>query len=136
MIHKKPILHQRVRKIQDSFAWIPHSFLRNGFWSSLNHHELLLYLFLVLAADRLGVSYYSFDKICSLVGVNTDEYILARNELINKDFIAFDGHLFQVLSLSENFKPTVPEPISSQKEMMQRDPATIHQTIRRSLDNV
>ncbi len=135
MIHKEPILPQRVRKIQGSFAWIPHSFLRNGFWSSLNHHELLLYLFLVLAADRLGVSYYSFDKICSLVGVNTDEYILARNELINKDLIAFNGHLFQVLSLSENFKPTVPQPISSQKEMMLRDPATIHQTIRRSLDN-
>lgn len=136
MIHKKPILHQRVRKIQGSFAWIPHSFLRNGFWSILNHHELLLYLFLVLAADRLGVSYYSFDKICSLIGIHTDEYILARNELINKDLIAFDGHLFQVLSLSENFKPTVPQPISSQKEMMLRDPATIHQTIRRSLDNV
>ncbi len=136
MIHKKPILSQRIRKIQGSFAWIPHSFLRDGFWSSLNHHELQLYLFLVLAADRLGISYYSFDKICSLVGVNTDEYILARNELIDKDLIAFDGHLFQVLSLSENFKPTVPQPISSQKEMMQRDPATIHQTIRRSLDNV
>jgi len=135
MIHKKPILHQRVRKIQGSFAWIPHSFLRNGFWGNLNHHELLLYLFLVLAADRLGVSYYSFDKICSLIGIHTDEYILARNELINKDLIAFDGHLFQVLSLSENFKPTVPQPISSQKEMMIRDPATIHQTIRRSLDN-
>ncbi len=135
MIHKKTIFHQRVRKIQGSFAWIPHSFLRNGFWGSLNHHELLLYLFLVLAADRLGVSYYSFDKICSLIGIHTDEYILARNELINKDLIAFDGHLFQVLSLSENFKPAVPQPISSQKEMMLRDPATIHQTIRRSLDS-
>ncbi len=75
MIHKKPILNQRVRKIQGSFAWIPHSFLRKGLWSSLNHHELLLYLFLVLAADRLGVSYYSFDKICSLIGIHTDEYI-------------------------------------------------------------
>ena len=135
MIRKEPILHQRITKIQGSFAWIPHSFLRNGFWSSLDHHELLLYLFLVLAADRLGVSYYSFDKICSLLDINTDEYILARNQLIDKDLIAFDGHLFQVLSLSENFKPTVPQPISSQKAMMLRDPATIHQTIRRSLGN-
>ena len=135
MIRKDPILHQRIRKIQGSFAWIPHSFLRNGFWSSLTHHELLLYLFLVLAADRLGISYYSFDKICSLLGVNTDEYILARNQRIDKDLIAFDGHLFQVLSLSENLKPTVPQPISSKKEMMLRDPATIHQTIRRSLGN-
>jgi hypothetical protein len=135
MIHKKPILHQRIRKIQGSFAWISHSFLRNGFWSSLNHHELLLYMFLVLAADRKGISYYSFDKICSFLDIHTDEYILARNELINKDLIAFDGHLFQVLSLPENFKPIVPQPIFSQKEMMLRDPATIHQTIKRSLNN-
>ena len=135
MIHKKPILHQRIRKIRGSFAWISHSFLRNGFWSSLDHHELLLYLFLVLAADRKGISYYSFDKICSLLGIHTDEYILARNELINKDLIAFDGHLFQVLSLPENFKPIVPQPIFSQKEMMLRDPATIHQTIKSSLNN-
>jgi hypothetical protein len=135
MIHKKPILHKRIRKIQGSFAWISHSFLRNGFWSSLNHHELLLYMFLVLAADRKGISYYSFDKICSFLDIHTDEYILARNELINKDLIAFDGHLFQVLSLPENFKPIVPQPIFSQKEMMLRDPATIHQTIKRSLNN-
>ena len=135
MIRKEPIFPQRIRKIQGSFAWIPHSFLRNGFWSSLTHHELLLYLFLVLASDRMGISYYSFDKICSLLGVNTDEYILARNQLIDKDLIAFDGHCFQVLSLSENLKPTVPQPILSQKEMMLRDPATIHQTIRRSLGN-
>ncbi len=135
MIHKKPILHQRIRKIQGSFAWIPHFFLRNGFWGNLNHHELLLYLFLVLAADRQGVSYYSFDKICSLLGINTDEYIQARNELIDKDLIAFDGHFFQVLSLPENFKPVVPQPIFSKKEMMLRDPATIHQIIKGSLGN-
>ena len=67
MINKKPLVCHRVRKIDGSFAWISHRFLRDGFWASLNHHELLLYLFLVITGDRQGISYYSFDKICSLL---------------------------------------------------------------------
>ena len=58
MIKKKILNQQRVRKIEGSFAFIEHRFLRHGFWKSLKHHELLLYLFLVLAADRNGISYY------------------------------------------------------------------------------
>jgi hypothetical protein len=54
MISKKPLYPQRVRKINGSFAFIEHQFLRKGFWEDLNHHELLLYFFLILAADRNG----------------------------------------------------------------------------------
>ena len=63
MITKAPLDHDRVRKIAGSFAFIEHRFLRNGFFSALTHHELLLYVFLVLVADRNGLSYYSYDKI-------------------------------------------------------------------------
>jgi hypothetical protein len=52
-----------VRRITGSFAFIEHRFLRSGFWDSLTHDELLLYLFLILAADRNGISCYSYDKI-------------------------------------------------------------------------
>jgi hypothetical protein len=52
MIEKKPLIPDRIRKITGSFAFIEHRFLRKGFWTSLTHHELLLYIFLVLAADR------------------------------------------------------------------------------------
>ena len=100
-IEKQPLDPERVRKIKGSFAFIEHRFLRDGFWSSLDPHQLLLYLFLVLVADRNGLSYYSFDKICTLVGLSLDEYIEARNTLIAKDLIASNGHLFQVLSLPE-----------------------------------
>ncbi len=133
MINKPPVCKQRIRNIHGSFAWIPHAFLNNGLWSSLSHHELLLYFFLVMAANRQGVSFYSFDKICSLLGIYTDEYILARNKLIDKGLIAFDGHLFQVLSLPEKVQVNSAKPITSQQEMMLKDPATVHQTIRKSL---
>lgn len=101
MITKQPLKDHRVRKINGSFAWVSHRFLRQGYWSSLSHHELVLYLFLVMVADRQGMSYYGYDKICSLTAISMDEYIQARNGLIDKDLIAFDGRMFQVLSLPQ-----------------------------------
>jgi hypothetical protein len=38
-------------------------------------------------------------RIRSLLGLGLDEYIQARDELIDDGLIAFDGKLFQVLSL-------------------------------------
>lgn len=49
MILKKVLNAQRVRSICGSFAFLEHRFLRGGFLSSLTHHELILYVFLVLA---------------------------------------------------------------------------------------
>jgi len=133
MAETTPLCPHRVRKITGSFAFIEHRFIRNGFFSSLSHQELLLYVFLVLVGDRNGISYYSYDKICTVLRICVDEYILVRNGLIKKDLIAFDGQIFQVLSLPE--QPVIPirKPLCAE-EMEQKDPATIHQIIRESLD--
>ena len=56
MIDKQPLCPDRLRTIGGSFAFLEHRFLREGFWSSLGHHELLLYVFLILVADRNGLS--------------------------------------------------------------------------------
>jgi len=126
---RNPLVSHRVRIINGSFAFIEHRFLRHGFWAGLNHHELLLYFFLVLVADRQGLSFYSYDKICSLLTISVDEYILARDSLINRDLLAFDGTFFQVLSLP-------PEPVrlsqllQNREDMEREDPATIHQLIQ------
>jgi hypothetical protein len=132
MIEKKPLYSNRLRKITGSFAFIEHRFLRQGFFGTLSQHELLLYMFLVLVADRNGLSYYGYDKICTLLNVSVDQYILARNGLIEKDLIAFDGHLYQVLSLPP--KPCAPStvPLKSLKDMQTHDPATINQLITKS----
>ena len=133
MIEKRVLCQDRVRRIGGSFAFIEHRFLRDGFFASLTHFELLLYVFLVIAADRAGLSYYSYDKICSLLAMDVDDYIAARNALIDKDLIAFDGLLFQVLCLPE--KPTVNAPrlLLRAEDMAEKDPATIHQIIRDAL---
>jgi len=99
MIKKKILNTERVRRIAGGFSFIPHRFVTDGFLSSLNRQQLLLYLFLVLVSDRYGLSFYSYDAICSLLQVCVDDYIKARDGLIRKDLIAFDGTLFQVLDL-------------------------------------
>ena len=133
MIEKQPLCPERLRTIRGSFAFIEHRFLREGFWNSLGHHELLLYMFFILVADRNGLSYYSFDKICSLVELSLDDYVLARNALIHKDLIAFDGHLFQVLSLPPKPVTSPKTPLTHPHQMAQNDPATIRGLIRASL---
>jgi len=133
MIKTKILCPNRVRRITGSFAFIEHRLLRDGFWESFSQRELLLYVFLILAADRNGVSYYSYDKIYSLLRISMDEYLNARNALIDKDLIAFDGYFFQVLSLPE--KP-VKQPLrllKSQQQMEKYDPATICNLIGQSL---
>ena len=133
MIDKTPICPQRLRKITGSFAFIEHRFLRDGFFETLTHHELLLYLFLVLVADRRGLSYYSYDKICTLLRISVDEYLCARNTLIQKDLIAFDGYLYQVLSLPQSPAGKRASPLKTPKDMAQKDPATIGQIVRNTL---
>lgn len=125
MITKKLLAPHRVRRINGGFSFIPHRFLVDGFLASLNQKEILLYLFLVLASDRQGLSFYSYDSICSLLQLTLDQYVEARDGLIEKDLIAFDGTIFQVLEL-----PSEPKEVSTAKQ----DPAGIAQLIRQSLN--
>lgn len=132
---RKPLLSDRVRTINGGFAFIEHRFLRHGFWATLSHHELLLYFFLIMVGDRQGLSFYSYDKICSLLGVDLDTYIMARDLLIQKDLLAFDGTFFQVLSLPA-------EPVRhnrllvNEEDMKREDPATISRIIKKSLEAI
>jgi hypothetical protein len=107
LIQKKVLRPDRVRKIKGGFSFIPHRFVTEGFLSALNQKELLLYFFLIVVSDRNGLSFYAYDVICSLLEFSVDDYIMARDGLIQKDLIAFDGTLFQVLDLPRRtLRPT------------------------------
>jgi len=114
MIRKRVLNPDRIRRITGGFSFIPHRFLIDGFLASLTQNELLLYLFLVIASDRHGLSYYSYDAICTLLRMGLDPYVAARNALIDKKLIAFDGTLFQVLALPEAPVPVDPKPNGNQ----------------------
>jgi hypothetical protein len=107
MIRKKIINLERVRRINGGFGFIPHRFLTDGFLFSLNQPELLLYFFLILAADKNGLSYYAYERICEFLDMDLDGYLRARDGLLYKDLIAFDNTVFQVLEL-----PAKPKSIS------------------------
>lgn len=63
------------------------------------------------------------------MSLTLDAYIAARNGLIGKGLIAFDGHRYQVLSLPSC--PAVPErrALLIAEDFEQRDPATIRSAI-------
>ena len=132
-MQKTPLVPDRVRKIEGGFSFVPHRFLSGGFFSTLDRNELLLYFFLVLAGDREGLSYYCYDRICSLLSLSLDEYLEARNGLIGKQLIAFDGTLYQVLELPAKPVRHGPRPLAGREEMEESDPATISRLITESL---
>src|SRR4051812_11581660 len=125
-ISRDPIAPDRIRDIGgQSFAFLPHRFLRDGFLSSLAPDEQRLYVFLVLAADRQGLSFYSCDRICSVLEMVLDDYIDARNGLLAKDLLAFDGFRFQVLSLPARPVYNSSHALRAGPELEDHDPATI-----------
>ena len=130
MIRKKILIPERIRQIEGSFGFIPHRFLADGFLAALSQHELLLYLFLVIAADRYGLSFYSCNSICSLLGLTVDQYLKARDGLIRKDLIAFNGTIFQVLSLPP---PLISYRRQKSRSTREKGPASIAQVFQQSL---
>jgi hypothetical protein len=130
MVNKKLLNPKRVRKIQGSFSFLEHRFLRQGFFGNLTQHELLLYLFLVLAGDQRGISYYSYEHICSITGITLDEYICVRDGLINTDLLAFDGFFFQVLALPTH-AVIRKQPLTSGQAIRGGKPVQIFDILRR-----
>ena len=83
---------QRVRKIEKTFAWIDHRLLRNGFLPAMTPEDQSLYLFLVLAADRNGVSFYRKEKICDCLGLDFQQFEVAKDRLVGMNLIAFEPY--------------------------------------------
>lgn len=100
MRNANPVCPERVRNIRAcTFGWIDHNFLHRGFLARLSHEELLLYFFLVTVADRNGVSFYDYARICTLLKLPADDYVRARNLLCERGLLAYRDGLFQVLAL-------------------------------------
>lgn len=108
--HVVPIVPQpeRVRRIAGSFAWLDHRLARHGYLERMTLEELAVYVFLVLAADRHGVSFYRKESIAKRLGIDWGQVDEAKARLLDKGLVAFrpftpldaDG-FFQVLPLPE-----------------------------------
>ena len=127
MIKKKIIDPNRIRRIDGGFSFIPHRFIADGFLTYLDQIEILLYLFLCLVSDRYGLSFYSYDTICSYLQLTLEELHEATDGLIEKDLIDFDGTIFQVLDLPS--KPVQNFPKKLDRELNRKE-------YRRHLKNI
>lgn len=93
MVHRpKRVLPcpDRIRTIEGSFAWLDHRLLREGHLPRLALEDLGVYVFLVLAADRNGCSFYHHEKIGLALGLSWEKFQEARERLIERGFIAFE----------------------------------------------
>ncbi len=130
---RPPLRPDRLRTTHGGFAYVPNRFLHGGFFAALTDQERALYLFLVIAGDRRGISFYSQERICSFLAATLDDYLTARNRLIKADLIAFDGSRFQVLSLPNAPVAPSPRPLENRADFEDRDPSTIRQFLEREL---
>ena len=96
----QPPRPDRIRSICGSFSWIDHRFLRQGFDQGLTRVEKLLYFVLVAVSNRDGVSFYSNERLAEILEIqHAHELTGARSELIDRDLIAFEHGIYQVLDL-------------------------------------
>lgn len=93
-MRKKYLIPQpkSIRRIQQSFAWIDHRLVRDGYLQVMTHEDLALYVFLILAADGKGVSFYRKEKICDLAALSFGQFEIAKDRLISMKLIAFEPY--------------------------------------------
>ena len=91
----------RLRSIEHErpFGWIPCRLLKSDLLRTMSTSAKLLYLHLALAADRQGLSFWGDKRIQETIAIGAAALEDARQQLIDLDLLAFDGHTYQLLSL-------------------------------------
>jgi hypothetical protein len=99
MIQKHVLVPQRLRRPPATgWSWLDRRFLR-AHGDYLSREAVLLYLFLAAVADRHGLSFYSDTTLACRLRLSQPVLERAREELLDRDLIAHELPLVQVLSL-------------------------------------
>jgi hypothetical protein len=110
MIQKRILVAQRLRRPPPAgWSWLDRRFLREH-GDYLSREAVLLYLFLAAVADRHGLSFYSDHTLTSRLRLSQPVLEQAREELLDRDLIAHQLPLVQVLSLPSPGVRRRPEP--------------------------
>ena len=98
-IEKRILVAQRLRRPPATgWSWVDRRFLREH-GDHLSREAMLLYLFLAAVADRHGLSFYSDNTLSMRLRLSPQVLEKARQELLDRDLIAFQLPLVQVLAL-------------------------------------
>jgi hypothetical protein len=110
MIRKHILVPQRLRRPPATgWSWLDRRFLREH-GDYLSREAMLLYLFLAAVADRHGLSFYSDTTLAGRLRLSQPVLAQAREELLDRDLIAHELPLVQVLSLPTPGVSRRPEP--------------------------
>jgi hypothetical protein len=110
MIDKHILMAPRLRRPPATgWSWVDRRFLREH-GDYLSREALLLYLFLAAVADRHGLSFYSDTTLAARLRLSLPILAQARQELLDRDLIAHQLPLVQVLSLPAPAVSRRPEP--------------------------
>ncbi len=109
-IQKRILVGERLRRPPATgWSWLDRRFLREH-GDYLSREAMLLYLFLAAVADRHGLSFYSDHTLTSRLRLAPPVLQTARQELLDRDLIAIQLPLVQVLSLPAQFVSRRVEP--------------------------
>jgi hypothetical protein len=98
MIPKRLLVPERLRRPPATgWSWLDRRFLREH-GDYLSREAMLLYLFLAAVADRHGLSFYSDHTLTCRLRLSQPVLERARQELLERDLIAHQLPLVQVLS--------------------------------------
>ena len=95
----EPVDPTRVRTPPCHFAWIDHR-LRDRL-RDLSLEEIALLVFLHLAADKSGLSFWSDATIARKLHLGEGDVTQARYRLVAKGLIAYRYPLYQLLPLAD-----------------------------------
>jgi hypothetical protein len=95
----EPVDPTRVRTVPSHFAWLDHR-LRDRL-HELSLEAIALLVFLHLAADRTGCSFWADATIAKKLGVREGDVIQARSQLVAKGLVAYRSPLYQLLPLED-----------------------------------
>jgi hypothetical protein len=110
MTEKRILVPKRLRRPPPTgWSWVDRRFLREH-GDQLSREAVLLYFFLAAVADRHGLSYYSDSTLTCRLRLTQQVLEQARQELLDRDLIAQQVPLVQVLSLATPGVSRRPEP--------------------------
>jgi hypothetical protein len=110
MTEKRILVAQRLRRPPATgWSWVDRRFLREH-GDYLSREAVLLYFFLAAVADRHGLSFYSDATLTCRMRLTQQVLEQARQELLDRDLIAHQLPLVQVLSLPTPKVSRRPEP--------------------------
>lgn len=83
-----------------SYSIVDHEILHSGFFQKLSVDALAFYLFLVVVGDQEGRSYYAERTIMSILRIDGQRFVAARDELVQSGLIRNCSPYFWVLNLT------------------------------------